>query len=135
MSGEAVDSMATPEPRTAVLHGQSVAWTELPGPGPLLLLVHGVGSSRASWDTVLPHLAGAGGQRRPRARGVRPAAGSVAPRCRAGAAPGRAPTGRVRGGGGERRPVDGGPAQRPDLGRGHHDPARTGRPGRAGGLS
>src|SRR5664279_4207839 len=60
MSGEAVDSMATPEPRTAVLHGQSVAWTELPGPGPLLLLVHGVGSSRASWDTVLPPLAGAG---------------------------------------------------------------------------
>jgi pimeloyl-ACP methyl ester carboxylesterase len=41
----------------AVLHGQVLAYEDIPGPGPLAVLVHGVGSSRATWDPVLPLLA------------------------------------------------------------------------------
>ncbi len=37
----------------ADLHGQEVAYVEIPGSGPLLLLVHGVGSSRRTWEPVL----------------------------------------------------------------------------------
>jgi pimeloyl-ACP methyl ester carboxylesterase len=44
----------------AVLHGQDLAYREYAGRGPLLLLVHGVGSSSATWDPVLPGLGDAG---------------------------------------------------------------------------
>jgi pimeloyl-ACP methyl ester carboxylesterase len=44
----------------AVLHGQVLAYDDVPGPGPLVVLVHGVGSSRATWETVLPLLAAHG---------------------------------------------------------------------------
>ena len=44
----------------AVLHGQEIACVEVEGTGPLLLLLHGVGSSRRTWDTVLPLLADRG---------------------------------------------------------------------------
>ncbi len=40
----------------AVLHGQEIAYVETPGAGPVLLLVHGIGSSSRTWDTVLPLL-------------------------------------------------------------------------------
>jgi pimeloyl-ACP methyl ester carboxylesterase len=40
-----------------MLHGQNVAYEEVAGSGPVLLLVHGVGSSRRTWDTVMPWLA------------------------------------------------------------------------------
>jgi pimeloyl-ACP methyl ester carboxylesterase len=42
----------------AVLRGQVLAYEDIPGSGngPLALLVHGVGSSRATWDSVLPFL-------------------------------------------------------------------------------
>jgi pimeloyl-ACP methyl ester carboxylesterase len=39
-----------------VLRGQVLAYEDRPGTGPLVLLVHGVGSSRATWDTVVPLL-------------------------------------------------------------------------------
>jgi pimeloyl-ACP methyl ester carboxylesterase len=48
---------------TAVLHGQQLAYQEYAGRdsgSPLLVLVHGVGSSRATWDPVLPALVDAG---------------------------------------------------------------------------
>ena len=41
----------------AVLHGQVLTYEDVPGPGPLVVLVHGVGSSRATWDSTLPLLA------------------------------------------------------------------------------
>ena len=47
----------------ASLHGQRIAYRRLKGTSahsPLLVLVHGVGSSSATWDPVLPHLAAAG---------------------------------------------------------------------------
>jgi pimeloyl-ACP methyl ester carboxylesterase len=44
----------------ATLHGQAVAYQEVAGPGPVLLLVHGVGSNRRTWDTVVPRLAESG---------------------------------------------------------------------------
>jgi pimeloyl-ACP methyl ester carboxylesterase len=44
----------------AVLHGQVLAYEDVPGRGPVVVLVHGVGSSRATWDTVLPRLAAHG---------------------------------------------------------------------------
>lgn len=44
----------------ATLHGQHIAYRDHPGTGPLLVLVHGVGSSSATWDTVLPRLVAAG---------------------------------------------------------------------------
>ncbi len=43
-----------------VLHGQNVAYEEVAGSGPVLLLVHGVGSSSRTWDTVVPWLAAQG---------------------------------------------------------------------------
>jgi pimeloyl-ACP methyl ester carboxylesterase len=45
--------------RRATLHGQTLAYERYPGQGPLVLLVHGVGSSRATWATVVPHLVAA----------------------------------------------------------------------------
>ncbi len=42
--------------RTAVLHGQEIAYVHTQGSGPLLLLVHGMGSSSRTWDTVVPLL-------------------------------------------------------------------------------
>lgn len=51
---------ATRSGRHAVLHGQEVAYERYAGPGPLLVMVHGVGSSSSTWDTVVPHLAAAG---------------------------------------------------------------------------
>ena len=42
--------------RTAVLHGQEIAYVHTQGAGPLLLLVHGMGSSSRTWDTVAPLL-------------------------------------------------------------------------------
>ncbi len=46
--------------RTTVLHGRVVAHREVPGSGPLLVLVHGVGSSSATWTPVLQYLERAG---------------------------------------------------------------------------
>jgi pimeloyl-ACP methyl ester carboxylesterase len=37
----------------AELHGQVVAYAEIPGPGPVLVLLHGIGSSRRTWEPVL----------------------------------------------------------------------------------
>jgi pimeloyl-ACP methyl ester carboxylesterase len=45
---------------SAVLHGQVLTYEDIPGPGPVCVLVHGVGSSRATWDTTLPLLAANG---------------------------------------------------------------------------
>jgi len=42
------------------LHGQEIAYQEVPGRGPVLLLIHGVGSTSATWDTVVPLLVEAG---------------------------------------------------------------------------
>jgi pimeloyl-ACP methyl ester carboxylesterase len=39
------------------LHGETVAYQRIRGTGPTILLVHGVGASSTSWDTVLPLLA------------------------------------------------------------------------------
>ncbi|MET0741469.1 MAG: alpha/beta fold hydrolase, partial [Candidatus Nanopelagicales bacterium] len=44
----------------APLHGQDVAYDEIEGSGPVLLLVHGIGSSSRTWDTVVPVLAESG---------------------------------------------------------------------------
>jgi len=38
------------------LHGQEIAYDENPGRGPVLLLVHGIGSSSTTWDLVMPML-------------------------------------------------------------------------------
>jgi pimeloyl-ACP methyl ester carboxylesterase len=44
----------------AALRGQVLAYEDIPGTGPLVLLVHGVGANRATWDTVLPLLSAHG---------------------------------------------------------------------------
>ena len=44
----------------AVLHGQEIAYVEAAGAGPVLLLVHGMGSSSRTWDTVVPLLTDGG---------------------------------------------------------------------------
>jgi pimeloyl-ACP methyl ester carboxylesterase len=41
-----------------VLWGRELHYVELPGSGPLMLFLHGVGSSGATWDPVLDRLAG-----------------------------------------------------------------------------
>ena len=41
---------------SAALHGRDVAYQRRPGPGPAVLLVHGVGSSSQSWGPVLEYL-------------------------------------------------------------------------------
>ena len=41
----------------AVLNDQEVAYVEIDGSGPVLLLVHGIGGSLTAWDHVLPLLA------------------------------------------------------------------------------
>ncbi len=46
--------------RHALLHGQDVAYDEVTGHGPVLVLVHGIGSSSRTWDTVVPLLAKSG---------------------------------------------------------------------------
>jgi pimeloyl-ACP methyl ester carboxylesterase len=46
--------------RTVTLHGQQVAYRQVGDEGPLLVLVHGVGQSSATWDAVLDRL-GTGG--------------------------------------------------------------------------
>ncbi len=43
-----------------VLHGQELAYRLYEGAGPLLVLVHGVGSSGATWDPVVTRLVTAG---------------------------------------------------------------------------
>lgn len=48
--------------RTIVLHGQDVAYRHVGGGGPLLVLVHGVGQSSATWDAVLDRLGDSGHQ-------------------------------------------------------------------------
>ena len=50
---------ASPSQRV-VLHGQELAYRECEGSGPLLVLVHGVGSNSSTWDPVLPPLVAAG---------------------------------------------------------------------------
>jgi len=42
------------------LHGQEIAYEEAPGSGPVLVLIHGIGSNSATWDTVVPLLVEAG---------------------------------------------------------------------------
>jgi pimeloyl-ACP methyl ester carboxylesterase len=42
---------------TVVLNGQEICYLEIPGDGPTLLLLHGVGSSLRAWEPVLPLLA------------------------------------------------------------------------------
>jgi pimeloyl-ACP methyl ester carboxylesterase len=44
----------------AVLHGQVVTYEDAVRPGALVVLIHGVGSSRATWDPVLAGLGTAG---------------------------------------------------------------------------
>lgn len=46
--------------RRVVLHGQRLAYARHEGAGPLLVLLHGVGSSSATWGPVIPHLVAAG---------------------------------------------------------------------------
>jgi pimeloyl-ACP methyl ester carboxylesterase len=46
--------------RRAVLHGQVLTYEDDVRPGALVVLIHGVGSSRATWDPVLPGLRSAG---------------------------------------------------------------------------
>jgi pimeloyl-ACP methyl ester carboxylesterase len=46
--------------RHAVLHGQRIAYERHVGAGPLLVLVHGVGSSSTTWASVVPVLVEAG---------------------------------------------------------------------------
>lgn len=43
-----------------VLHGQEIAFEEIEGVGPIVLLVHGVGSSSRTWQEVVDRLAGLG---------------------------------------------------------------------------
>jgi pimeloyl-ACP methyl ester carboxylesterase len=54
-----VKTEASPSQRV-VLHGQELAYRECEGSGPLLVLVHGVGSNSSTWDPVLPPLVAAG---------------------------------------------------------------------------
>jgi len=44
----------------AVLNDQEIAYVEIAGSGPVLLLLHGIGGSLTAWDSVLPRLAQAG---------------------------------------------------------------------------
>lgn len=51
---------ATPETGTlTVADGATLAW-ERAGEGPVVLLVHGIGSSRRTWDAMVPTIVGAG---------------------------------------------------------------------------
>ena len=50
--------MPTPQDRSTVrLHGHSVAYLDLPGPGIPLFLLHGVASSIDTWDDIPQRLA------------------------------------------------------------------------------
>ncbi len=49
-----------PAVQQAVLNDQEVAYLEIAGSGPALVLLHGIGGSLAAWDQVLPQLARAG---------------------------------------------------------------------------
>ncbi|HTY71212.1 MAG TPA: alpha/beta fold hydrolase [Actinomycetes bacterium] len=40
----------------AKLHGEVIAYEDIPAPGPVAVLIHGVGSSRDTWATVVPLL-------------------------------------------------------------------------------
>ncbi len=44
------------EPKTAILHGRAVTYSEL-GAGPVLLLIHGMGGSYENWHAVIEPLA------------------------------------------------------------------------------
>ena len=44
------------QPKTALLHGRSVIYTEV-GTGPVLLLIHGMGGSYENWQAVIEPLA------------------------------------------------------------------------------
>jgi pimeloyl-ACP methyl ester carboxylesterase len=44
----------------AVLNDQEISYVEVDGDGPVLLLLHGIGSSLQAWDTVLPFLTAQG---------------------------------------------------------------------------
>ncbi len=48
--------LSTPRERRITLHGHRVSYRAA-GSGPLLLLVHGIGGSSATWQQVLPRLA------------------------------------------------------------------------------
>jgi len=48
-----------PDFNYVTLHDREIAYRELPGSGPTLLLIHGVGGSATDWDRAIPLLAAA----------------------------------------------------------------------------
>ena len=52
--------MSTAHRRRVTLHGREVAYTDYPGKGPALLMLHGVGSSSEGWDESAALLASSG---------------------------------------------------------------------------
>jgi pimeloyl-ACP methyl ester carboxylesterase len=48
-----------PPVRTVRVHGHDRAFLDV-GDGPAILLLHGIGSDRRTWDSVVPRLAAAG---------------------------------------------------------------------------
>ena len=52
--------MSTAQRRSVTLHGREVAYTDYPGKGPAMVLLHGVGSSSEGWDESAELLAASG---------------------------------------------------------------------------
>lgn len=52
--------VSSPDFTYVTLHDREIAYREIPGSGPTLFLIHGVGGSATDWDRVMPLLAAAG---------------------------------------------------------------------------
>lgn len=62
--GTAAQTASAPAPadsyRRVTLHDREIAYLEYEGPGPKVMLIHGVGASGAEWGDMVPLLAGTG---------------------------------------------------------------------------